>query len=166
MPDRVDRRNLRVTGRHRAITDASHLAALEEQGGVTVIVTQAFGPRGDNLIGIRSVAFDGHPALTIGVEVGTRRGEVHLSPIHGDSRKTGFVEIPPGTKCRLYCPVSGAPLDRVSGVEGDEGTDYYAIYLTPQLSAGSMVAISDIWGHYHSRIVDNFELISLWLRDG
>ena len=31
--------------------------------------------------------------------------------------------------------------------------------------ASPLVAISDIWGHYHSRIVDNFELISMWLRD-
>jgi hypothetical protein len=25
-----------------------------------------------------------------------------------------------------------------------------------------MVMISDIWGHYHSRIIDDFELISSW----
>jgi hypothetical protein len=30
------------------------------------------------------------------------------------------------------------------------------------LSQGSMVMISNVWGHYHSRIVDNFELISAW----
>jgi hypothetical protein len=36
------------------------------------------------------------------------------------------------------------------------------MYLTPQLSMGSIVAMSDIWGHPHSRIIDNFELISLW----
>ena len=42
-------------------------------------------------------------------------------------------------------------------LEGD-----YAIYLTPQLSRGSMVMVSDVWGHYHSRIIDDFELISAW----
>jgi hypothetical protein len=30
---------------------------------------------------------------------------------------------------------------------------------------GDMVAISDVWGHYHSRIVDHFELISTWVDD-
>ena len=24
------------------------------------------------------------------------------------------------------------------------------------------MALSDVWGHYHSRIVDNFELLSAW----
>jgi hypothetical protein len=164
MPDSVDREHLRVTGKHKVIDDA-HVAALEGGEGVTVVVTQAFGPEGHNLVGLRDVSFDGYPALTLLVEAGSRRGEVHLSPIHGDSRKAGFTDIAPGTKCKLYCPVSLKPLDRVPDVEGDEGTDYYAVYLTEHLSEGSLVAISDVWGHYHSRIVDNFELISMWLRD-
>ena len=25
-----------------------------------------------------------------------------------------------------------------------------------------MVQVSDIWGHYHSRIIDDMELISYW----
>jgi hypothetical protein len=163
MPDRVDRRNLRVTGKHRAMGEP-HVAALEDPSGVTVVVTQAFGPKGDNLIGIRDVEFDGYPALTLLLEADGRQGEVHISPIHGDERKSGFTDIAPGTRCRLLCPVSRQPLERID-VEGDDETSYYAVYLTPQLSAGSMVAISDRWGHYHSRIVDNFELISLWLRE-
>ena len=28
-----------------------------------------------------------------------------------------------------------------------------------------MVALGDVWGHIHSRIIDNFELISLFDRD-
>jgi hypothetical protein len=24
------------------------------------------------------------------------------------------------------------------------------------------VMVSDVWGHYHSRIIDDFELISAW----
>src|SRR5690606_6247092 len=126
----------------------------------------------DNLVGLRDVTFDGYPALTLLVEAGDRRGEVHLSPIHGDQRKLGFTDIEPGTRCRLLCPVSGQPLDRIDfdqleGASGGEDgdTSYFALYLTPQLSAGSLVAVSDTWGHYHSRIVDNFELISIWLRD-
>jgi hypothetical protein len=151
-------RNLRITGEHKAVADL-HVAV---EGDVVIVVTQAYGPRGDNLVGISDVQFDGHPAVTLGVQVGDQRGLVHLSPIHGDSRKEGFTDIPTGSVCQLFCPVSGQTLDRVPDVDDDAGTEYYAVYLTPQLSRGSMVMVSNIWGHYHSRIVDNFELISAW----
>jgi hypothetical protein len=156
--DPVDRRNLRITGKHRTVT-GPHVAV---QNDVVVIVTQAYGPRGDNLVGISDVTFDGHPAVTLKLRAGGHEGLVHLSPIHGDSRKQGFVDIAPGTKCELFCPVSNQPLDVVGEVEDGSGARYFAIYLTPQLSRGSMVMISDVWGHYHSRIIDDFELISAW----
>jgi hypothetical protein len=156
--DPVDRRNLTITGRHRAIT-GSHIAV---QDDVVVILTQAFGPRGDNLVGISDVQFDGHPAVTIKVRANGHEGLVHLSPIHGDGRKQGFTDIPNGTRCELICPVSNLPLDLVGEVEDGSGARYYAIYLTPQLSRGSMAMVSDVWGHYHSRIIDDFELISAW----
>jgi hypothetical protein len=156
--DPVDRRNFTITGRHRIVTDA-HVAV---ENDVQVVVTQAFGPRGDNLVGISDVTFDGHPAVSIGVRAGDQDGLVHLSPIHGDSRKQGMTDIPQGTRCELYCPVSKQPLDLVGEVEDGSGARYYAIYLTPQLSRGSMVMVSDLWGHYHSRIIDDFELISAW----
>lgn len=156
--DPVDRRNLTITGRHRIVTDA-HVAV---ENDVQVVVTQAFGPRGDNLVGISDVTFDGHPAVTIGVRADGKEGLVHLSPIHGDSRKAGFTDIAPGTRCELFCPVSKQPLDLVGEVEDGSGARYFAIYLTPQLSRGSMVMVSDLWGHYHSRIIDDFELISAW----
>jgi hypothetical protein len=159
----IDRKRLRITGRHRAHRD-SHVEVQENREGVTIVVSQAFGPRGDSLIGLSDVRFDDWPALTLLVEAGGRQGPLHLSPIHGDSRKAGFTDIEPGTRCRLLCPVSKQPLDRVPDVSGDLETAYYAIYLTPQLSMGSIVATSDIWGHPHSRIIDNFELISLWDR--
>ena len=57
----------------------------------------------------------------------------------------------------------GEALDKLPKVPGDESTDYYALYLTPALSEGAVAGISDVWGHYHSRVVDNFELISTWL---
>jgi hypothetical protein len=156
--DPVDRRNLTITGRHRAIT-GSHIAVEDD---VVVILTQAFGPRGDNLVGISDVQFDGHPAVTIKVRANGQEGLVHLSPIHGDGRKQGFTDIPNGTRCELICPVSNLPLDLVGEVEDGSGARYYAIYLTPQLSRGSMAMVSDVWGHYHSRIIDDFELISAW----
>jgi len=159
--DHVDRRNLRITGNHRAVSDAG--IVVDEGGpGAIVIVTQAFGPRGDNIVGISDVEFDGYPAVTVGIRGGGHEGMVHLSPIHGDARKQGVVDIPAGTRCELFCPVSGQTLDVVGDVEDGSGAHYYAIYLTPQLSQGSMVMISDVWGHYHSRIIDDFELISAW----
>jgi hypothetical protein len=151
-------RHVRITGQHKVIQEP-HVEVLDD---VVIVVTQAYGPRGDNLVGISDVSFDGHPAVTLGVRAGGREGLVHLSPIHGDSRKTGFTDIAPGTVCELYCPVSGQPLDLVGDVEDGTGAQYYAVYLSPQLSQGSMVMVSNVWGHYHSRIVDNFELISAW----
>lgn len=155
--DAVDRRNLTITGRHKAVTP--HVTV---ENDVLVIVTQAYGPRGDSLVGVSDVTFEGHPAVTVGVRADGRQGLVHLSPIHGDGRKQGFVDINPGSRCELFCPVSGQTLDLVGEVEDGSSARYYAIYLTPQLSRGSMVMISDVWGHYHSRIIDDFELISAW----
>jgi hypothetical protein len=160
MSDPVDRKGLTITGRHRAVTGPH----IQVENDVMVIVTQAFGPRGDNLVGISDVLFEGHPAVTIGVRAGGKEGLVHLSPIHGDSRKRGFVDIAAGEKCELFCPVSRALLDLVGEVEDGSGARYFAIYLTTQLSRGSMVMVSDVWGHYHSRIVDDFELISAWAK--
>jgi hypothetical protein len=161
MSDPVDRRNLRITGRHAAVTVPS-VDIQDATSDVVIVVTQAYGPRGDNLVGISDVTFDGNPAVTIKVRAGDREGLLHLSPIHGDSRKVGLIDIPLGTRCELFCPVSGQPLDAVGDVEDGSGARYYAIYLTPQLSHGSMVMVSDVWGHYHSRIVDDFEVISEW----
>jgi hypothetical protein len=155
--DPVDRKNLHITGRHKVVTAPN----VTVENDVLVVVTQAFGPRGDNLVGISDVTFDGNPAVTVGVRANGAEGLVHLSPIHGDSRKQGL-SLAAGTKCELFCPVSGQTLDIAGDVEDGSGARYYALYLTRQLSHGSMVMISDIWGHYHSRIVDDFELISAW----
>lgn len=160
--DHIDRRNLRITGNHRVVSDAG--IKVEDAAGpdVMVIVTQAFGPCGDNLVGVSDVTFDGHPAVTLKLRAGDREGLIHVSPIHGDSRKQGMIDIPAGTRCELFCPVSGHALDVAGDVEDGSGARYFAIYLTPALSKGSMVMISDVWGHYHSRIIDDFELISAW----
>jgi len=158
--DPVDRTNLRITGRHKVVT--GNVTVEDPDHDVLVIITQAFGPRGDSLIGVGDVEFDGHPAVTLGIRADGKEGLVHLSPIHGDGRKTKPFEIAHGTRCELFCPVSKQPLDLVGEVEDGSGARYFAIYLTPQLSRGSMVMISDVWGHYHSRIIDDFELISAW----
>ena len=157
--DPVDRRNFTITGGHPTVT-GKHLAIREDT--VLVIVTEAYGPKGDMLVGFSDVEFDGHPAVTLKIRAGGKEGLVHLSPIHGDGRKVKPFDIPHGTRVELLCPISNTPLDLCGEVEDGSGARYFAIYLTPQLSRGSMVMISDLWGHYHSRIIDDFELISAW----
>lgn len=151
------KRRVHITGAHKAI-----VPNVTVKDDVLVVVTQAYGPNGDSIVGISDVTFDGFPAVTVLVRAGGKEGLAHLSPVHGDPRVEGFVDLAEGTKCELLCPVSKKPLDRVGQVDGSDGAEYFAIYLTPRLSDGDMVAISDVFGDRHSRIIDQFELISYW----
>lgn len=158
----IDSGNLTVTGRHSEVPEP-HVGIDESEDGVVIVVTQAFGPKGDNLVGFaEGVEFDGYPAVSVGVRFDGEEGVVHLSPIHGDSRKLGFTDIPYGTKCELFCPVSGEPLPVLGEVEDGSDAKYCALYLTPKLDEGAVVMISDVWGHFHSRIIDDMELLSYW----
>ena len=135
----------------------------QTEQGVQIVVSKAFGPKGDNLVGISDVTFDGFPALSLLLKTEDgREGVVHLSPIHGDARKTGFADIEPGTRLALFCPVSKEALERVEDIDDAYGAGYYALYRTEALSRGAMIMISDVWGHYHSRVIDDFELIAAW----
>ncbi|WP_257463233.1 hypothetical protein [Archangium lipolyticum] len=130
---------------------------------VTLVVTQAFGPGGHNLVGFSDVKFNNHPAVSLLVRTPDgREGIVHLSPIHGDKRKVGFTDITPGTRCTLLCPVTKRPLEKLGPVDDGSGAEYYALYLTPKLSKGHAVAVTDMWDHFHSRIVDDEAVISYW----
>ncbi|AKI98691.1 hypothetical protein ATI61_10687 [Archangium gephyra] len=156
--EHVDTRNLQV----RDIPQ-QHDSLQAISDNVTLVVTQAFGPGGDNLVGFSDVKFNGYPAVTLLLRTPDgREGLVHLSPIHGDKRKTGFIDITPGTRCELLCPVTRRPLDRLGPVDDGSGATYYALYLTPKLSRGHAVAVTDIWDHFHSRIVDDEAVISYW----
>ena len=154
--EHVDIENMDIKGL-RPETDLP----LTVEDGVIIIVDQAFGPDGDNLVGISDEVFDGFPALTLRVRADGREALVHLSPIHGDRRKRGLDDLPNGTKCELLCPVSGKPLAKV-GVVGEGEAEYCAVPLTPKGDSGSQIYVSDLWGHHHSRIVDNDELVSAW----
>src|SRR3954471_10037375 len=93
----VDEKNLTV---HENL-EQQRDSLLPVAGGVTVVVTQAYGPNGASLVGISDVGFDGYPAVTVKVKTADgRAGLVHISPIHGDRRKAGFVDIAPGTRCQ------------------------------------------------------------------
>lgn len=157
--ENVDVENLKITGAKPSDGPDAPLTVSDE---VIIVVNQAYGPEGDNLVGISEVTFDGFPAVTLLVRAGDREEQVHLSPIHGDRRKRGMDDLAEGTKCELLCPISRKPLPRV-GTVGDGEAEYCAIYLTSRLDDGSMIYISDTWGHHHSRIVDNNEMISMWV---
>lgn len=157
----VDHAHLTVTGAHKSIP-APHFDVERDDSGVVIVVTKAFGPAGDNLVGLSGVEYEGHPAITLGVRGAGKEGQVHLSPIHGDPRKKGVQGIPFGTKCELFCPVSGKPLDKVGEIDDDSGAEYYAVYLTQECAESAMMMISNVWGHYHSRLIDDMELISYW----
>ena len=130
-----------------------------------IVVRKVFGPQGDNLVGISDVTFDGFPAISVGVETPDgRRGTVQISPIHGDERKAGFLEIEPGCQLRLFCPISQQPLERVLDIDDRFGAGYYRLYRTASLDKGSVILISDVWGHYHSRVIDQFTLVADWAR--
>ena len=160
--DPVDREHLETPGVRKARKrESSNVELRGDDDKVQVIVTQAFGPRGDSLMN-EQVRFDGQRSIALLVRAGGQEGMVYLSPIHGDQRKSGFT-VPNGTKCELLCPTSKLPLDRLPDVGDDAGTEYFAIYLTPELSDGAVVGMSNIWGHHHSRVVDHFELISVYL---
>jgi hypothetical protein len=154
----IDEDNLTVTGAHRR----SQPPGITVEDDVVIVVTQAFCPKGHNLAGAYDVTFDEHPAVTLKVRVKGREGLVHLSPIHGDKRKTGMTDIEVGTKCELLCPICEQALPKVGAVEDGTTAEYYALFLTPKLEQGALVAISDVWGHYHSRVVGDDELISYW----
>jgi len=158
----IDTRHLTVTGAHKDEGGAPHVQVEDD---VVIVVTQLFGPEGHNLVGYADVDFDGFPAFTLRVRADGREGLVHLSPFHGDKRKSGFTDIPAGTKCELFCPASGKMLPHLGKVEQNAQADYFALYLTEELSGGDYVAISDVWDDYHSRIVDNHELVSTYAVD-
>ncbi len=157
--DNIDVDHLEVTGKK---PQGEGVGALTFEDDVTIVVSQAFGPTGESLVGVSDVTFDGFPAVTLLVRTGAREEHVHLSPIHGDRRKRGLDDLPPGSKCELLCPVSKQPLPRIGRVVEQGDAEYCAIYLTPKLDKGSTIYVSDVWGHHHSRIVDNNELISFW----
>ncbi|QRK11421.1 hypothetical protein JQX13_15900 [Archangium violaceum] len=156
--EHIDTQNLQVRD-----IPPRHESLQPSDDHVTLVVTQAFGPEGHNLVGFSDVTFNGHPAVSLLIRTPDgREGLVHLSPIHGDKRKAGFTDIAPGTRCTLLCPITKRPLDKLGPVDDGTGASYYALYLTPKLAKGHAVAVTDLWDHFHSRIVDDEAVISYW----
>lgn len=160
----VDHDNLTVTGAHEGRQSRVSIIPGASPDKAIIVIEEAYGPAGDNLVGISDEKFSGYPAVTVEIRAGDRSGLVNMSPIHGDRRKRGLTDIEPGTKIELFCPVSKKPLDKVGDLDDGSGASYYALYLTKKLDRGTMVMISDVWDHFHSRIVDDEEVISYWAK--
>ncbi len=154
--------NLAITGRHRAVLRAArHRRGRRDRDRdrglrAAQVTTSSASP---------DIDFDGYPGgdhRAPHSRMG-REGLVHLRRSTATGARPDAVPHPARhARASCFCPVSKQTLDLVwRGGGRVRRALHFAIYLTPQLSRGSMVMISDIWGHYHSRIIDDFELISV-----
>ena len=50
-------------------------------------------------------------------------------------------------------------------ITDDGDAEHYVIYLSPKLSPSSAVYLSNVWDDYNSRVMDNNELVSHWLKE-
>lgn len=142
-----------------SVTETRH-RGLSEAGEV-VVVTQAFGPQGENLIAKEGPRFSGEPGIKLRVKQGDIEDDVYLSPFFGDPSKIHTAAFKDGVPCELFCPSSGHALDKIPGMSTDEGGEFYAVYLTPRLGRGEMVAINNIWGNASSRMLSEDELLAI-----
>lgn len=138
-------------------TETRHRGLIET--GEVVVVTKAFGPQGEDLIAKDGPLFSGEPGVKLRVKQGEIEGDVYLSPFYGDPSKIHDVEFKDGVPCELFCPESGHALDKIPGMTTEEGGEYYAIYLSPRLERGEMVAINNVWGNTSSRMLSEDELL-------
>ncbi len=139
-------------------TQPSTEASIMIKEDVYIIVTQAFCPNGHNLVGVGEHTFDGYPGICLWVGDGTTEGLVELSPFHGDHTKYGptFAE---GTKLHVQCPVCRAELETIGKCNCEHG-ELRAIFLSPRRQTAHQIAVCDVWGCYHSRVIDNNEIFS------
>ncbi|RDV36351.1 hypothetical protein DV096_19215 [Bradymonadaceae bacterium TMQ3] len=127
--------------------------------GFLVVVTQAFGPTGEDIIAHDGPRFSGEPGVKIRVKQGELEEDVILSPFYGDSSKISSEPFEAGKPCELFCPVSGKALDRIPGMATEDGGDFYAVYLTEKLGRGELVAVNNIWGNASSQMMSEDEML-------
>ncbi len=141
---------------------------LQEMGekGFVVVVTRAFGPGGEDLMAPDGPKFSGSPGVKLLVKQGDIEDEVILSPYYGDPAKIHEAPFEDGEPCELFCPDSGTPLDKIPGMSTDDGGEYYAVYLTPKLKDGELVAVSNIWGNTNSRLMSEDEMLLMLAEAG
>lgn len=136
-------------------------ASIMVKEDVYIIVTQAFCPNGHNLVGIGQHEFDGHPGICLWVKDDAHEGHegmVELSPFHGDHTKYGPT-FQDGTKLHVQCPVCRAELEVIGKCNCETG-ELRVIYLSARRQMAYQIAVCDVWGCYHSRVIDNNEIFS------
>lgn len=139
----------------------TRLEPLKHEGYV-ILVTRAYGPNGEQLIDPDGPRFSGEPGVKIHVKQGDVEDDVVLSPFFGDPSKEFSADFEEGERCELTCPESGEPLDQIPGMVSEDGGHYYAIYLSPKLEEGELVAVNDVWGNTDSRILSEGELLKMY----
>lgn len=140
---------------------SSRLRAISEKGYI-VVVTQAYGPNGEDLMDRDGRKFSGEPGVKLRVTQGDKTADVVLSPFFGDPAKYTSEDFEDGERCVLTCPDSGEPLDKIRGMGNETTGDFYAVYLTPKLGDGELVAVNDVWGVTNSRMLSEGELLNLY----
>lgn len=153
----VDRERLRI---RKPVATAGTGVQLIEQA--FVVVTQAFCPRGHNLVGAGPTAFEGYPGIAIWVGDGRAQGLVELSPLHGDATKVG-PEFRPGTRLRLECPICRTELPRLARCTCQPDGTLRKLYLTANPDEAYVIGLCDVWGCTRSRVIDGNEILSEWL---
>lgn len=130
-----------------------------ETDGVRIVLTQAFCPKGHNLIDESQVSFEGQPGISLYVDDGSQVDIVVCSPHHGDHRKAHAKAFRIGSKLRIQCPVCKVDLDVLLPCSCGKG-ELVNLYLTPGLTDGQVAAICNVWGCPRSRVIDKWQIIS------
>ncbi len=137
----------------------SRLQAVSKSGHV-VLVTQAFGPNGENLIDHDGPLFSGEPGVKLHVKQGDLEEDVVLSPYFGDTAKFSTLPFLEGEKCELTISGTNTTLPLLP-LKSKDGSSFFAIYLTDSLEKGALVAINDVWGNHSSKMLDEMEYMTL-----
>lgn len=143
----------------------SFIRELPETDGVIIQVTQAFCPRGHDLVRDRETLFDGEPGISLWVSDGEKSGVVVLSPFHGDPSRRGRDDFAPGHPLQVACPDCRAPLPELSPCGCGPDARLVGIYLTPALDQGQVVAVCNVWGCHRSKVFDQAQLLSAYMQD-
>jgi len=137
----------------------SHIRELDE---VVIQVTQAFCPKGHNLVRPHPEPFDGEFGIHLLVKAPGAEGVVILSPFHGDHRRRGELHLPEGTRVEVFCPVCRTKLPELADCDCHWGGKLFKLYTTANLSENHLVALCDVWGCHRSKVFDQAQLLSAY----
>ena len=142
------------------VQQADAVEMRSDDGDPQVVVTRAFCPEGHELIVADGDRFDGFHGIAIEVRRDEREGVLYLSPIHGDSSKTGFVDFELGEDVSIHCPECKTELPVIGRCSCEGRGRLYALFLSQARKEHDVVGLCSIWGCPRSRVMDNWEIIS------